>query len=114
MLNLVEIKDGLLSTPDNVVMKTRDPELFPVSIKAYFSDKSKLRKKEIDIGLSKIIVHSKDKRAVYDADIIDYIRDLGRVKYYLSNVPLPDDELVLYLLFAKYKHGWLCFAPLEA
>jgi hypothetical protein len=112
----VEIKDGLLGAPKKhpVLMKARDPELFPENIQAYFQDKNKVQYKKIEFRLNKVIVRFKDKRSVYDAEIFSYLKDLGRIDCYLSNVPIPGDDVGYYPLFAKYKYGWVVISPLEA
>jgi hypothetical protein len=109
---LVEVKDGLLMSPDEVIMKAREPELFPDLIQNYFKDKDKVQYKKIEFGLDRVTVRFKDKNSVYDAAIFDYLKTLGRIDCYLSNVPLPGEEAPYYPLFARYRHGWVVVSPL--
>lgn len=111
-VDLIELQDGLLADKDKIIMKARDPELFPTEIQAYFVDKEKVQSKKIEFGVSKVVVKTADKRACFDPDLVDYVKELGRVNYFLSNVPLPGEDIGYYPLFAKYKHGWVCISPL--
>lgn len=113
-MDLIEVKDGLLSTEDKVIMKARCPELFPDNIQEYFQDKEKVKENKIEFGLHKVTVWTEDKRAVFDSRFIDYVKSLGKIEYYLSNVMLPCEDGEYYPLFAKYKYGWCIVAPLEA
>ena len=138
MPELIEIKDGLLADSDNVIMKAREPELFPCGVYGYFHDKTKVRyggserKKspgirekikslffevpsgEIYRGVTTVTAMVDEKRAVFDAELFDYVDRLGIVECYLSNVPLPGEEHEYYPLFIKYVHGWVCMSPMEA
>ena len=115
MPEMIEVKDGLLASEDNVIMKARYPELFPENVRGYFQDKTKVLYRRIEKGLDKVIVKVNDKRAVFDADLFNYADNVdGRVDYYLSNVPLPGEDGAYYPLFAKYRYGWLCVSPMEA
>jgi hypothetical protein len=112
-LDLIEVKDGLLKTQgDNVLMKARDPELFPDTIKEFFRDKSKVQFKRIDFGLDKVTVRQGDKKSVYSTELIDYVKSLGRIDCYLANMPFTR-EVDTFLLFVRYGHGWVVVAPLE-
>lgn len=113
-IKLIEVKDGLLATPDNALIKAREAELFPAKMTKYFQDKTKISYKKIDFGLEKITVKSGDKRAMFDAGLFNYAKELGRVDCYLSNVPLANAETECYPLFVKYKYGWVAISPLEA
>lgn len=110
-LTLTEIKDGLLGTSDKVLMKARDPRLFPENIQAYFADKTKALPSKVYLGEDWVTVATKGKTSFFDTDMFEYIRTLGRVDCYLSNVPLPNNEV--YPLFVKYRYGWVVLAPLE-
>lgn len=138
MPDMIEVKDGLLASEDNVIMKARTPELFPDQVIEYFHEKTKvkctwierthsprLRERikrlifdiptgEIDHGVTTITVKVDGRSAVFDAELFDYVDKLGIVDCYLSNVPLPGEEQEYYPLFIKYKHGWYCLAPMEA
>lgn len=114
-LDLIEVKDGLLvSSPDKILMKARCPELFPENLQAYFNDKNKINCNKIDFGLEKVTVRDEDKRAVFNTDYFDYLKTLGKIEYYLSNVKLPYEDGDYYPLLAKYKYGWVMVSPLEA
>lgn len=69
--------------------------------------------KKIDFGIHKVRVSTESRRAVYDPKLIWYVKSLGKIEYYLSNVKLPCEEGEYYTLFAKYKYGWCVVAPLE-
>lgn len=112
MQGLIEVRDGLLASPDNVIMKVRDPELFPELVREYFRDKTKVRYNRIEIGLDRVKVKINDRVAVFDKDLFDYLQGMGRIDCYLSNVPLQGEEVELFSLFAKYRWGWLCIAPM--
>lgn len=112
-LELKEIKDGLLSTESKEIMKARCPDLFPENIQAFFQDKERVKCDKIEFGIHRVIVRTEDRRAIFNSTLIDYIKSLGKIEYYLSNVKLPC-EGEYYPLFAKYKYGWVCAAPLEA
>lgn len=112
MQDLIEVKDGLLASPDKSIMKARDPELFPDLVREYFRDKTKVRYNRIEIGLDRVKVKINDKVAVFDKDLFDYLQETGRIDCYLSNVPLPGEDVELYPLFAKYRWGWICLAPM--
>lgn len=114
MLEMTEVQDGLLSSPKKEIMKARCPELFPEQIQEYFNDKNKIRLNKIEIGIERVIVKDEDKKAVFDADFFTYLKTLGKIEYYLSNVRLPCDEGDYYPLLAKYKYGWVIISPLEA
>ncbi len=114
---LIEIRDGLVSTQKNELMKARDVKLFPERIQKFFKDTDKVQFENIEIGLKKVTVRSNIsagvfKLSVFDTEFFEYIQDLGRVQYYLSNVPLPGESTDLYPLIAKYQHGWCILAPL--
>jgi hypothetical protein len=112
--NLKELKDGLLvSDPEAVIMKAREPALFPELVRECFSDKTKIQYKKIDFGLERVTVKSMGHKAVFNSEYVNYLKDLGRIEYYLSNIPLPG-EIPTYPLFAKYKYGWVVVSPLEA
>lgn len=113
MQPLVEITDGLLGTPDKVIMKARSPDLFPCYVQAYFEDKIKLTRNKIECGIDRVTVRTEDKKAIYDSDLFNYIKSLGKIECYLSNVPLQGDNELLFPLFAKYRFGWVVLAPLE-
>lgn len=113
-IELKEVIDGLLVSPDKVMMKAREPGLFPENVRLYFSDKIKVSSKEIEAGLDKIIIRTSDKRAVFDSELFEYVKSHGRIDYFLSNIPLPGETGEFYPLFAKYKHGWVVLSPLEA
>ena len=113
MVELREVKDGLLSSPDKEIMKGRSPELFPNYVQEYFSEKDKVSKKSIEHGIESVRVCTSERRAVFNSELFDYINDLGRVDYYLSRVPVPG-EYPYYPLIAKYKFGWVVLSPLEA
>lgn len=113
-LELIEIKDGLLSSENKEIMKARCPELFPETIQAFFQDKEKVCSKKMEFGIYKVTVKTENKRAIFDSVLIDYIKSLGKIEYYLSNVPLPCEDGEYYPLFAKYKYGWCIVAPLGA
>lgn len=110
---MIEVQDGLLVSEDKVMMKARCPELFPANIQAYFQDKEKISSKKIDFGIHKVRVLTESRRAVYDPKLILYVKSLGKIEYYLSNVPLQGDNELLFPLFAKYRFGWVVLAPLE-
>lgn len=112
-LCMIEVQDGLLVSEDKVMIKARCPELFPANIQAYFQDKEKISSKKIDFGIHKVRVSTESRRAVYDPKLIWYVKSLGKIEYYLSNVKLPCEEGEYYTLFAKYKYGWVVLAPLE-
>ena len=138
MPELIEIKDGLLADADNVIMKAREPELFPDQVLEYFHEKTKvvctciertrsprIRERikslifevpqgEINRGVTTVTVIVDGRRAVFDAELFDYARGLGIVDCYLSNVPLPGEEHEYYPLFIKYLRGWVCMSPMEA
>lgn len=138
MPELIELKDGLLADADNVIMKAREPELFPDQVLEYFHEKTKvvctgikrtrsprIRERikslifevpqgEINHGVTTVTVIVDGRRAVFDAELFDYVRMLGIVDCYLSNVPLPGEEHEYYPLFIKYVHGWVCMSPMEA
>jgi len=135
---LIEIKDGLLADADNVIMKAREPELFPCGVFGYFHDKTKVRcegnersqrygirekikslffevpRGEIYHGVTTVTVRVDERRAVFDAELFDYADKLGIVDCYLSNVALPGEEHEYYPLFIKYTNGWICMSPMEA
>lgn len=112
-LCMIEVQDGLLVSENKVMMKARCPELFPANIQAYFQDKEKISSQNIDFGIHKVRVITESRWAVYDPKLIGYVKSLGKIEYYLSNVKLPCDEGEYYALFAKYKYGWCVVAPLE-
>ncbi len=111
-IEMKEIKDGLLISNDKVVMKARDPELFPEYIVPYFQSKERVQYKKIEFGLEKVTVKQGDRQAIFDIEKIKYMKELGRVDCFLSNVALPGG-IETYPLFVKYRFGWLVFAPLE-
>ena len=112
-LCMIEVQDGLLVSEDKVMMKARCPELFPANVQAYFQDKEKISSQNIDFGIYKVRVITESRWAVYDPKLIWYVKSLGKIEYYLSNVKLPCKEGEYYTLFAKYKYGWCVVAPLE-
>lgn len=138
MPELIEIKDGLLADADNVIMKAREPELFPVGVYGHFCYKTKVNctwiektrspkirerikrlifdipKGDIDHGVTTVTVKNDGKRAVFDAELFNYVEKLGIIECYISDIPLPGEEQEYYPLFIKYKHGWVCMAPREA
>jgi hypothetical protein len=138
MPEMIEKKDGLLADADNVIMKARSPELFPAGVYGHFHDKTKVLCSwierirspkiherierlifdipigEIDHGVTTVTVKVGEKRAVFDAELFDYVETLGIVDCYLSNIPLQGEEEEYYPLFVKYKFGWICLAPREA
>jgi len=113
MEKMIEVEDGLLSTPNKVLMKARCPELFPDYVKEYINNAEKVQNRAIEIGLEKVKVRAGDKLAVFDKKYFEYIKGLGLTKCYLSSVPLPGNNPELYPLVVKYKHGWCVLAPLE-
>ncbi len=110
---LVEIKDGLLATPDKELMKARTPELFPDAIKEYLVDTERVQLTKIDIGLERVTVHTDNKTSVFKKEFFEYMQGLGVKEYYLSNIPLPGEGTELYPMIAKYKYGFCVIAPLE-
>ena len=114
MPEMIEVKDGLLASEDNVIMKARGPELFPENIKAYFRNKTRVPEKMVLSGPGNVTVINGNRVGIFDRDIFDYVSRLEIKEYYMSNVKLPWEKDVLYPLFAKYKHGWLVIAPVGA
>jgi len=108
---MTEVKDGLLADADNVIMKARDPELFPENVKEYFMDKTKVSEKMVLRGPGNVTVAAGGRVGIFDPDIFDYVFRQGITGYYMSNVQLPWEKEVLYPLFAEYKHGWIAIAP---
>lgn len=112
MDDMIEVKDGLLATPDKSLMKARDPVMFPERVQEYFEDVNKIKEIIINPEIRKIVITTSDKKAFFDPELFNYIYKLSPVGYYLSNVPLPG-EGEYYTLFAEYDHGWCVLAPLE-
>lgn len=136
MPEMIEVVDGLLASEDNVIMKARDPGLFPDGVRVYFEDKTKIKytgierttirkirdiitiavmdvpQGEIIKGVTTVTVRDYSRRAVFDADLFNYADKLGIVDCYLSNIPLTGEESAYYPIFIKYRHGWLCIAPM--
>lgn len=111
---LIELKDGLLADVDNVIMKARDPELFPENVKEYFQDKTKIPEKNVRRGHGNVTVEAGNRVLIFDSDMFDYISKLGANEYYISNIPIPWERTRLYPMFAKYSYGWVCLCPMEA
>jgi len=113
LFEMVEIRDGLLSTPDKALMKARNVRLLPESIQAFYNDKEQVYLNNIYTGARKVSVKSETKLVEFDREFFEYLKDLGWVRYYLSNVPLPGEGAPLYPLVVTYKYGICVLAPLE-
>lgn len=110
---LVEVTDGLLSSPDKVIMKARCPELFPENVQEYLKNRSKMDSMIVEDKLKKVTIISEGRYSVFNTDYFDYIRRLESIEWFLSNVALPGEDDRYYPLIAKYKGGWVVLAPLE-
>lgn len=111
MFELLELKDGLLSTPEKELIKARCPDLLPEFARGFFDSREKVVRKGIEIGLDNVTIRTGNKKAVFNKNYFDYVDGLERREYYLSNVPLPGEDVELYPLVVKYKYGVCVLAP---
>ncbi len=123
----IEVKDGLLTSPDNSIIKARDPNVFSDNIKKYFNRKIKISPREIEDRVWSVVVNTGRCCSRFDNKLFRYVENVvnskekskdllsfgEKTEWYLSEVPLDGYDTKYYPLFAKYKHGWVVLFPLE-
>lgn len=108
---LVEIKDGLLSSENKEIMKARHISLFPDYVKTYYENIETVKQIIIEPGSKIIKMTTSDKQALFDLELFEYVYNLHPINYYLSGVSISGDE-GLYTLFVEYEYGVCALAPM--
>jgi len=108
---LVEVKDGLLASEENEIMKARSVSLFPDNVKSYYENIETVKEIIIQPGSRMIKMTTSDKQAFFDLELFEYVYNLHPKNYYLSGVPISKDE-ELYTLFVEYEYGICVIAPM--
>lgn len=122
---LIEVKDGLLTSQDNSIIKARDSTVFTGNLLKYFNNKRKIAPGDIKDRIWSVAVNAGRSCSYFDNKLFRYVQDVvnseenkgflhrEKIEWYLSEVPLDGYDTEYYPLFAKYKHGWIVLSPLE-